>query len=140
MLLTAAVLPAACAQAGSSTPNVVVYKSPTCGCCGVYASEMEKVGYKVETVDLGDLHGFKRERGIPTQVWDCHTALVEGYYLEGHVPFDAVAKLLRERPDIAGLALPNMPSGTPGMPGPKRGPFVVLQIDKQGQVTEYGRY
>ncbi len=131
---------AACIQATAETPQVVVYKTPTCGCCGVYATEMEKEGYRVKTVDLPQLHDFKTERGIPRKVWDCHTALVGDYYLEGHVPFEAVAKLLSEKPDIAGLALPNMPTGTPGMPGPKNGPFVVLQIDKQGNIEEYGRY
>ncbi len=91
-------------------------------------------------LDLEDLDSLKRKYRIHPLLWDCHTAFVGDYFIEGHVPFEAVQRLLEERPDILGLALPGMPTGTPGMPGPKEGPFVVLQVNKDGTYQEYARY
>ncbi len=140
LVLSLTLLTVACARSPQDFPEALVYKTPTCGCCGIYAEEMAKEGYPVKTIDLRDLSDIKRRHGIPQQVWDCHTVLIGDYFLEGHVPFAAVRKLLDEKPEIAGLALPNMPTGTPGMPGPKQGPFIVLQVDENGKYSEYGRY
>ncbi len=101
---------------------------------------MTKQGYYVQKIDVDNLLEVRRRYGVPASVSDCHTAVVEGYFLEGHVPFQAVSELLESRPDIAGLALPGMPHGSPGMSGRKTGPFVVLQIDRSGKTTEFGRY
>ena len=91
-------------------------------------------------VDLDDVTGVKAERRVPERLHDCHTAIVGDYFIEGHVPAAALEKLLRERPDVAGLALPGMPTGSPGMPGVKEGPFVVLQVHRDGSISEFGRY
>lgn len=101
---------------------------------------MERSGYQVTKVELDDLSGIKAKYGVPVAVRDCHTAIVGDYFIEGHVPVKAVERLLRENPRIAGLALPGMPSGSAGMTGPKRGPFVVLQVNLDGTLEEFGRY
>ncbi|MBB5723366.1 hypothetical protein FHS72_003011 [Loktanella ponticola] len=92
-----------------------VTKSPTCGCCTAWVALAREAGYEVETTDTRDYVGPKQEAGVPGELWACHTATIDGYIVEGHVPFAALAKLLEERPDIAGIAVPGMPGGSPGM-------------------------
>lgn len=103
-------------------PLVTVYKSPTCGCCSEWAGHMEAAGFPVETVDVADLAAVKAEHGIPARFGSCHTAVVDGYAVEGHVPAEDVKRLLAERPAAAGLAVPGMPVGSPGMETPGRTP------------------
>lgn len=107
-----------------------LYKSPTCGCCGGYADFLKAQGVRVKVVMQEDLSPVKARYQIPQQAQSCHTVLIAGYVVEGHVPLEALQKLLRERPKIDGIALPGMPGGTPGMPGPKTGPYQVLQLQK----------
>jgi len=107
--------------------KVTLYKSPTCGCCVGYAEELEKQGFEVETVVIEDMNEIKEKYGIPQDKQSCHTMTIGDYFIEGHTPMEAVEKLLTEKPDIAGIGLPRMPSGTPGMPGPKRAPYEVYQ-------------
>lgn len=111
---------------------VTVYKSPTCGCCGVWASYMKKEGYEIETQNIQDMSTIKQELGIPYELESCHTAEVGGYVVEGHIPNEAIEKLLAERPDIKGIGMPGMPSGSPGMPGPKTDDFVIYEINHDG--------
>jgi hypothetical protein len=85
-------------------------------------------GVTVETVMVDDTATIKEEYGIPADLWSCHTTIVDGYYIEGHVPIDVVLKLLEERPDIDGIALPGMPAGSPGMSGEKDGPWVIYAV------------
>ena len=92
-----------------------VTKSPTCGCCTAWVTLAREEGYDVEITDTRDHVGPKQEAGVPGDLWACHTATIDGYVVEGHVPFAALAKLLSERPDIAGIAVPGMPGGSPGM-------------------------
>jgi hypothetical protein len=92
-----------------------VTKSPTCGCCGAWVALAREEGYDVEVTDTQNVNPTKRAAGIPGDLWSCHTAMIEGYLVEGHVSFDALAKLMEERPDIAGIAVPGMPAGSPGM-------------------------
>lgn len=101
-------------------PLVTVYKSPTCGCCQKWADHMEAAGFPVETVDVTDLGAVKAEHGVPAQYGSCHTAAVDGYAVEGHVPAEDVKRLLAEGPAAAGLAVPGMPVGSPGMETPGR--------------------
>ncbi|MGR3436226.1 MAG: DUF411 domain-containing protein [Shimia sp.] len=96
-------------------PAMTVTKSPTCGCCTAWADLARQAGYAVETVDVDDVSPLKTRLGVPEALWGCHTVEVEGYVVEGHVPFPAVARLLRERPQIVGIAAPGMPMGSPGM-------------------------
>ena len=92
-----------------------VTKSPTCGCCTAWVALARAEGYEVETTDTRDYVGPKKKAGVPDDLWACHTATIDGYVIEGHVPFAALAKLLEDRPEIAGIAVPGMPGGSPGM-------------------------
>ena len=88
---------------------MTVYKNPNCGCCTLWSKAMENAGFKVERVDTEDLPAVKKRFGVPAAVEGCHTAIVGSYFLDGHVPLEVVTKLLYERPDLAGLAVPGMP-------------------------------
>lgn len=126
----------------SALPVVDVYKSPTCGCCSKWVDHLREEGFEVRTTDASDLTDFKASHGVPRQVESCHTALVAGYVLEGHVPAADVQRLLRERPAIAGLAVPGMPIGSPGMevPGTKAQPYDVIAFDNTGRTEVFARH
>jgi hypothetical protein len=109
-----------------------VYKSPTCGCCGVYTSYMKKQGYNVQAENVQNMSTVKQEFGIPYELESCHTMEVGGYVVEGHIPEEAIQRLLAEKPDIKGIGMAGMPSGSPGMPGPKTGDFVIYEITSEG--------
>ncbi len=100
-------------MAGHDTMHVT--KSPTCGCCGAWVALARKEGYDVAVTDTDDVTLAKMDAGVPEQMWACHTAMIGGYVVEGHVPFAALTKLLEERPAITGIAVPGMPAGSPGM-------------------------
>src|SRR5688500_15551403 len=108
--------------APSGTPTtadeIVVYKTPTCGCCGRWVDHMKANGFTATVKDTVDLAPIKKRLGVPPSMVSCHTTVVNGYVVEGHVPAEAVRKLLKERPAIVGIAAPGMPAGSPGMEGP----------------------
>lgn len=106
----------------------VMYSSPTCGCCGEYATYLRDNGHAVEVSHVDDLAEIKSRYGIPAEAEGCHTTLIDGYTIEGHVPVEAIDRLLAERPAIDGIALPDMPAGSPGMSGPKQAPFEILSL------------
>ncbi len=116
-----------------------VYKSPWCGCCSGWIEEMEKVGHTATVTDLDDLEAIKRLAGVPEQLQSCHTAVVEGYVIEGHVPASDIERLLAERPEARGLAVPGMPMGSPGMGGDPE-PFDVLLFKGDGTTSIYAQY
>ena len=117
------------ALANINTKQVVeVFKTPSCGCCYGYVLFLEEEKFKVKQTDMRSLHTIKQKYNIPVEMQSCHTTIMGKYFIEGHVPFEAVDKLLKEQPDIDGIALPGMPIGTPGMPGKKEEPFVVYQL------------
>ena len=130
------------AQPASKTKAVemVVYKSPTCNCCGKWVAHMRDAGFKVTTRDSDDLDGIKSKFGIAPALRSCHTAVVEGYVVEGHVPAADIKRLLQERPAVAGLAVPGMPMGSPGMEGEYKDPYNVLTFDKDGRTSIYASY
>ena len=105
-----------------------VFKTPSCGCCYGYVLFLEKEKFNVKQTDMRNLHSIKQKYNIPVEMQSCHTTIIGRYFIEGHVPLEAVNKLLKEQPDIDGIALPGMPIGTPGMPGKKEEPFVVYQL------------
>lgn len=117
------------AHAEPSGP-ATLYKDPACGCCAAYADILQRSGYEVEVQDVGDINMVKRMAGVPPEHASCHTMVVDGYVVEGHVPLDVVAQLLDEKPDVKGISLPGMPLGSPGMNGPKQGPFEVRSFDR----------
>lgn len=137
---TPAATPAASpTPSGSTTPVAEIHRSSACSCCGEYEAYLRSHGWTVSRVDESDMAAFKTSLGLPPETWSCHTTLIEGYVVEGHVPLEAIEELLTERPPIEGIALPGMPPGSPGMAGEKEGPFVVLAID-DGEVSTFGSY
>ncbi|HEX6134004.1 MAG TPA: DUF411 domain-containing protein [Longimicrobiales bacterium] len=132
----------ALAAAGAPADTLVVYKSPTCGCCSNWVDHIEENGFAVVTHDISDveLTATKRRLGVPAGRVSCHTATVRGYTIEGHVPADLVRRLLDEKPDgVLGLAVPGMPIGSPGMEGLIRQEYDVLTFDAEGNVAIYDR-
>lgn len=124
---------------GIQASGIMVYKSPTCGCCGKWVEHMQAAGHTVTVENRRDLAPIKAELDVPPTLQSCHTARVGDYIIEGHVPADLVQKLLDEKPDIEGLAVPGMPMGSPGMEGPRRDPYDVLAIGKDSRTTVYTR-
>ena len=125
------------ALANINTKQVVeVFKTPSCGCCYGYVLFLEKEKFKVKQTDMRSLHTIKQKYNIPVEMQSCHTTIMGKYFIEGHVPFEAVDKLLKEQPDIDGIALPGMPIGTPGMPGDKDEPYVIYQL-KDGKSSVF---
>ena len=116
------------ASAEEPATEATVYKDPDCGCCQGYVDHLRANGFRVETVETSDLMSIKQKHGIPDDMAACHTMLIGGYVVEGHVPLTTLRKLLGERPRIKGIALPGMPIGTPGMEGPKEEPFTIYEI------------
>lgn len=141
-LLFAAILALAAAAAGAeSLPEVVMHKDPNCGCCGRWAEHLAANGFRVKTVMAGDMQSVKRRFGVPPRLASCHTAKVGGYVIEGHVPASAIKRLLREKPALAGLAVPGMPAGSPGMEAPgQQDPYDVVAFDRAGRSRIYERF
>jgi hypothetical protein len=132
----------AAAQQKPAAPLVEVFKTPTCGCCAKWVEHMRSNGFTVRTNDLADLTEIKKSRGVPDQVQSCHTAVVNGYVVEGHVPAADVHRMLKEKPAIAGIAVGGMPAGSPGMdyPGVKPRPYDVTSFDKNGTTRVYAKH
>ena len=120
-------------------PTITAYKSPTCGCCVSWAKHLEDSGFDVRVRDTEALQAIKVEHGVGDHLASCHTALVDGYVVEGHVPADDIRSMLESRPDIVGLAVPGMIVGTPGMEvaGQPAQPYQVLAFDREGRATIY---
>lgn len=126
-------------QGVAAASGVEVFRDPSCGCCGAWAEHMRKSGYAVTVTDTAEIEAAKRRLGVPEALWSCHTAVIGAYVLEGHVPAHAVARLLAQKPAIRGLAVPGMPSGSPGMEGPlERYDVVAFNASRQHYV--FGRY
>ncbi|WP_022979105.1 DUF411 domain-containing protein [Ideonella sp. B508-1] len=128
-------------RAAAPLPAVQVYKNPSCGCCGAWADHMRAAGFPV-TLHAVDFPGaIRRQHGLPDRFASCHTALVDGYVVEGHVPAAEVKRLLTSRPRAVGLAVPSMPPSSPGMDVPGRqDPYQVLLVDAQGRETVWANY
>lgn len=136
----AALLAPAFGARAQGGPLVDVYKSPTCGCCGKWVAHLRANGFTVRAHDVADPTRYRARFGIPDALGSCHTGIVEGYALEGHVPAREVKRLLAERPAARGLAVPGMPLGSPGMEGSSADPYEVLLIDARGRSRVYARY
>lgn len=133
---------AACAQTPRPSSDLAVYKSPTCGCCGAWVEHMTAAGFQARITEVTDPGSVRSARGVPAAVASCHTAVIGGYVLEGHVSAEDVRKLLAERPDALGLAVPAMPLGSPGMETPdgQREPYETLLILKGGGTRVFARH
>lgn len=133
-----AAAPAAAVSASASAlPTLMVYKTEGCGCCNGWIEHLRAEGFEVDARNVTDLMSVKRDAGVPAANSSCHTALVDGYVVEGHVPADVIKRLLAERPGVVGIAVPGMPVGSPGMEGPGAKPYQVLTFDREGRNTVY---
>lgn len=124
----------------ASGAEITVFKDPACGCCGKWIEHLQAKGFQVnvrETPDADELMALKIQHGITPALASCHTALVGGYVVEGHVPADVIERMLAEHPAIRGLAVPGMPVGSPGMEGPNPQRYDVLAYDQAGRTSVY---
>lgn len=119
--------------------EIVVYKSPACGCCEGWVAHLRSRGFQVVIHDVVDVATIKTSHGVPSPLASCHTATVGGYVIEGHVPADLILRVLAERPKIAGLAAPGMPGGSPGMENARKVPYNVIAFDAAGETSLYAR-
>jgi hypothetical protein len=129
-------------QQKTAAPVVQVFKSPSCGCCAKWIEHMRTSGFDVRATNVDDMTAVKTSYRVPEQLQSCHTATVDGYAIEGHVPAWDVRRVLKERPRIAGIAVPGMPVGSPGMetPGTKPQPFNVMSFDGHGKTSVFAKY
>ncbi len=127
-------------QQSAQAEEVVVYKSPTCGCCKEWVGHLRKNGFKVTVHDRRDMDPVKRAMGVPQRLQSCHTAQVGDYVIEGHVPAADIVRLLREKLPVKGLTAPGMPMGSPGMEGPSKDPYEVLAFQPDGRTSVYARH
>ena len=121
---------------------VKVTKNPSCGCCKLWVERLRDAGFQVEVNDVDNLNSVKQRVGLPYGMGSCHTAEVDGYFVEGHVPVEDIKRLLRERPQARGLAVPGMPAGSPGMevPSGQVQPYDVMLVGRDGNATVYSHH
>ena len=148
VILTSVAFLQACSKTGDGVQQastaIEVWKTPTCGCCGAWVDHLKENGFEVKVNDVDDTASFRAALGMPQEYGSCHSARVQGYAIEGHVPAADIKKLLTDKPDAVGLSVPGMPMGSPGMEHPefpsKRHEYDVLLVDKSGGVRSYTRY
>lgn len=121
--------------------EITVYRSPSCGCCGDWLAHLEQHGFEITDIKTKDMKTVKEQHQVPPILASCHTAVIDGYVIEGHVPADDIKQLLLSRPDVQGLTVPAMPVGTPGMEmGGRKDPFAVVQFSKDGSYGIFNNY
>jgi hypothetical protein len=129
------------AQPGApARPTITVYKSATCGCCVNWVEYLREQGFDPVAHTTERVDEIKAQHGVPRQAFSCHTALIDGYVIEGHVPAGDIRRLLKERPAVVGLSVPGMPTGSPGMDGPTPQPYDVLTFDARGQTQVFSSH
>jgi len=129
------------AMAESETTDITVYRSPTCGCCKKWVQHLKDNHFNVTDIVKDDMQSVKQSLGIPRALASCHTAVVNGYTVEGHVPADDIKNMLTQKADIAGISVPGMPAGTPGMEmGGRKAPYQVVSFDKKGEFKVFNQY
>lgn len=117
--------------------KITLFKSQSCGCCSNYESYLKKKGFTVQTMNVPDLSSTKAKYGVPASMESCHTVVIDNYFIEGHMPVEAIAKLVTDQPSIKGIALPGMPPASPGMPGAKSAPFEIFAVDETGKTSPF---
>lgn len=125
--------------ADTSGPEMTVYREPSCGCCEKWAALATQAGFNVRVVNRSNMQDLKRRLGIPANLTSCHTAAVDRFLVEGHVPMEDIQRLLKQRPAVRGIAVPGMPLGSPGMevPDGTKEPFKVIAFDSSGRPTSF---
>ena len=143
VLLAALAVPVVAAQQGSrnaSAPqSVTVYRTASCGCCGKWVDHLRASGFEPTVHMVESMDQAPPRKNVPAPLHSCHTATLDGYIVEGHVPADVIRQLLKERPRVEGIAVPGMPLGSPGMEAPNPQPYEVLTFDAQGRTTVFAR-
>lgn len=131
-----------CARTARSSSELAVYKSPTCGCCDAWVEHMKAAGFQARITEVTDTASVRSAQGVPTAFASCHTAVIGGYFLEGHVPAQDVRRLLAEGPDALGLAVPAMPLGSPGMETPdgQREPYQTMLVLRGGGTRTFAEH
>lgn len=124
----------------SSPLNITVYHSKSCGCCKDWISHLEKHNFIIENIPSNDMHRVKNKLGVPAELASCHTALINGYVIEGHVPAEDIKHLVNSKPEITGLSVPQMPHGTPGMETGRQDDFQVISFDNKGNYKRFNSY
>jgi len=140
-LTSALLLACSIVWAAEEMHEVIVYKDPLCGCCSNWVSHLKDNNFSVTAIDVDNIATYKEKYGVPAHLGSCHTAVVNGYVIEGHVPAADISRLLKEKPDILGLTVPGMPVGAPGMEmGDRIDAFEVIAISKDGSTYTYTNY
>jgi hypothetical protein len=138
-LVLSGVLATLGAMAGER-PVIEVWKTPTCGCCKAWVRHVEDAGFLVKVTQLDDVAPVKRRFKVPPELSSCHTAVVDGFVIEGHVPAQDIVRLLKERPKVTGIYVPGMPIGSPGMEGPNGEKYDVLALDDAGNTRVFATH
>ncbi len=138
--LTTAAVRTSSTITAAKKPTITVYKDPACGCCKKWIEHLVKNGYRVDAKDTPNMTEIKRTLGVPERLTACHTAVVNGYLIEGHVPAADIDRLLEQKPGVAGLAVPGMPAGSPGMEGMGTQRYQVLTFDKNGKTKVFASH
>lgn len=129
------------AEAAVDALGITVYRDPSCTCCGGWMRHLTSQGFQPKNISTADIDGIKQQYGVPNKLASCHTAVINGYVIEGHVPADDIKRLLAEQPDVVGIAVPGMPTGTPGMEsGDVFESFTVFSFDQQGNAKIFSQY
>lgn len=150
LVFTLTLLPSAYAEsiwAPKQTPaliekplNITVYRSESCGCCKDWVNHLKQHNFAVEEIISNNMNAVKSRLGLPGELASCHTGLIDGYIIEGHVPAQDIKKLVHNKPDVAGLSVPQMPHGTPGMETGRKDNFHVIAFDKKGNLSAFNTY
>ncbi|MDT8341126.1 MAG: DUF411 domain-containing protein [Longimicrobiales bacterium] len=145
MLVAVLALALGAARTVNAGEEIVIYKSPTCGCCSLWADHLEAAGFEVKLVDEAGMLALKKELGVPAELASCHTAVIAGRVVEGHVPADAIRRFLGDEEAMetwAGIAVPGMPVGSPGMEveGRAPDPYHVVAFDRAGNTAPFAHY
>ena len=138
--LSGLVLAAVSSPSQPAGPTIMVFKTPTCSCCGKWVEHLKSNGFVVKVQEVSDTSPYQRQYHVPRTMQSCHTAVVNGYTIEGHVPAAEIKRLLNERPKLVGLAVPGMPLGSPGMESSRSEPYSVMSFDESGRASVYARY
>ena len=130
----------AAATLRAANPQISIYKTPTCGCCTKWVTHLKANGFDTKATDVPDTAEYRKRYGVPDRLQSCHTAIVAGYTVEGHVPAADIHRLLKTRPKGKGLAVPGMPLGSPGMEATRRDPYEVLLFQADGSTSVFQKY
>ena len=139
-LLVAIATATAFIASAAHAAQLTVHKSPYCGCCAKWIEHVEKHGFTEKVVETEEMAAVKKRLGVPEKLASCHTSMTGGYFIEGHVPASDIKRLLKENKDVAGLAVPGMPMGSPGMDGPRKAPYDVLTFRSGGKTSVYSNH